>query len=162
MPDTNTQTTSNLSDAQTQILQFAEEARVAAAGKPYTWGGSTTAGFDCSGFVTYVFNKAYGAGNPPRLTAEGLRTSSFFSPIFGDPAPADVIFFSSDASTASHVAIVVSSEKWIGSQSSTGVAYVSISNPYWKPKILCYRRHITIQTDSVLPLWAGTFGSMIA
>jgi cell wall-associated NlpC family hydrolase len=149
-----------LSDAQTQILAFAEAARVASSGKPYTWGGSDTDGFDCSGFVAYVFNKAFGVGNPPRATAEDLRTGPFFDKVTDGPKPADVVFFGSTMAT--HVAIMVSTERFIGSQSSTGVAYVKFSNPYWAPKILAYGRHTGVpSTTSILPLWAGTFASTI-
>lgn len=153
------ETTASLSDAQTQILNFAEAARAASAGKPYLWQGSDTDGFDCSGFVTYVFNQAFGPNNPPRLTAEDFRTGSFFETVV-TPRPADVVFFG--RTTATHVAIIVSAERFIGSQSSTGVAYVKLDNPYWAPKILSYGRHIgTLSTSAILPLWAGRFASTI-
>lgn len=153
------ETTATLSDAQTQILKFAEEARVASADEPYTWGGSDTDGFDCSGFVAYVFNKAFGTGNPPRVTADDMRRGSFFEKT-GTPRPADVVFFGN--TTATHVAIIASAERFIGSQSSTGVAYVKLDNPYWAPKILSYGRHTgTLSTTAILLLWAGTFASKI-
>ncbi len=123
-----------------QILAFAEKTRVAALGRPYKFGGTTLSGFDCSGFVVYVFDKIFGAGNPPRITAEGLYRSHLFKPITGKPQPGDLIFFSDDGRTASHVAIMANNNQFIGSQSSTGVAYVHLNNPYWRPKILGYRR----------------------
>ena len=33
-------------------------------GTPYVWGGSTPDGFDCSGFVQYVYKKAFGIDLP--------------------------------------------------------------------------------------------------
>lgn len=134
-----------------RILAAAEKARVAALGKPYTWSGSTpTGGFDCSGFVTYVFDQVFGSGNPPRMTAEGLYTSNLFQVVTGPAQAGDLIFFSENGKTASHVAIVTGDHRFIGSQSSTGVAYVHLDNPYWRPKILGYRR------------WRGLPGKLVA
>ncbi|MGX9963106.1 C40 family peptidase [Roseomonas sp. F4] len=155
--------TTEASDAQTLVLQEAEAARVAANGADYVFGGSTTDGFDCSGFVIYVFNKAYGSNTLARVTANDLRDSNRFSAVT-DPKPGDLVFFSASAggSTASHVGIVVDAERWIGSQSSTGVAYVKFSNSYWKPRILSYGRYKPMQTaDAIIPMRAGGFASTI-
>jgi cell wall-associated NlpC family hydrolase len=133
-----------------RILTVAEAARVAAANRPYTWGGRTPAGFDCSGFVTYVFDRVFGTGNPPRMTAEGLYTSTLFVAVSGTPQPGDLIFFSDGGSRATHVAIIAANNRFIGSQSSTGVAYVHLDNPYWRTKVLGYRR------------WAGVNGKVVS
>lgn len=152
-----------LSDAQILLLDQAEAARKAASGKDYLWGGTTTEGFDCSGFVIYVFNQAYGANTLARVSAEDLRTGGRF-PKVDAPKPADLVFFSaqSGGSTASHVGIVVSATRWIGAQSSTGVAYVNLTNSYWKPRILAYGRYDQLKTaQAIIPFRAGSFASVI-
>lgn len=133
-----------------RIVAAAEAARAASAGRPYKWGGSTPAGFDCSGFITYVFDQVFGVGNPPRMTAEGLHNSRLFVQVRDEPKPGDLVFFSDGGTLATHVAIIASGHRFLGSQSSTGVAYVHLDNPYWHPKIIGYRR------------WAGVAGKLVA
>jgi cell wall-associated NlpC family hydrolase len=123
-----------------RIVDAAEEARLASAGKSYKVGGSSTDGFDCSGFVIYVFNKVHGSGFLPRITADGLKNSVIFFEPTGERNPGDLVFFSTSGAVATHVGIVAAADRWIGSQSSTGVAYVKFDNVYWSPKLLCYRR----------------------
>jgi cell wall-associated NlpC family hydrolase len=155
--------TFDASEIRIKIVNAAEAARVAAAGKPYAFGGATTNGFDCSGFVTYVFNRVFGAGNPSRLTAEGLRNSALFAAVSDKPRQGDLIFFSNTGDTASHVGIVASADHWIGSQSSTGVAYVRMQNTYWKPRFLCYRGHKQFFADvRKLPLRTRRYPSAVA
>lgn len=152
-----------LSDAQTLVLQQAESARVAASGKPYTWGGTDTSGFDCSGFVIHVFNQAYGTNTLARVSADTLRTGGRFL-VVTDRQSADLVFFKASATgtVATHVGIVVDAERWIGSQSSTGVAYVKFTNSYWKPRILAYGRYQPLQVaNAIVPMRAGSFASRI-
>lgn len=74
-------------------------------GYPYVWGGSSpNTSFDCSGFVSYVYNQC--AWSFGRLGAQGLynistRTSS--------PKPGDLVFFTGtyDTPGISHVGIYV-------------------------------------------------------
>lgn len=146
-----------------QILKIAEEARVAAvaAGKGYRWNGkSPEEGFDCSGFVRYVYNKAFGEGKPPLLSAAGLYGSPLFSSTT-TPEPGDLIFFADGGKAPpTHVGIVIKhEEKWIGSQSSTGVAEVAWSNSYWKPRIVGYRqfKELLALKTSPLPFWPGQY-----
>jgi len=61
------------------------------AGIDYIYGGTTTAGFDCSGFTQYVFGKV-GISLP--RTAEEQRQS--LTPV-SDPQPGDLVFFGAPA-----------------------------------------------------------------
>ena len=61
------------------------------AGIYYIYGGTTTAGFDCSGFTQYVFNKV-GISLP--RTAEQQR--QFATPV-SNPQPGDLVFFGAPA-----------------------------------------------------------------
>ncbi|MBU5234433.1 C40 family peptidase, partial [Vibrio cholerae] len=45
-------------------------------GIPYVWAGSTTAGFDCSGFVYYVLNQS--GKSIGRYSAEGYYDRSYY------------------------------------------------------------------------------------
>lgn len=77
-------------------------------GVPYVWGGTTPAGFDCSGFVKYVFDH-FGV-NLPRTSREQVNVGT---PV--DAAgiqPGDLIFSNWDgagrsASATDHVALYV-------------------------------------------------------
>jgi len=61
------------------------------AGIDYVYGGTTPAGFDCSGFTQYVFDKI-GVSLP--RTAEQQR--QFSTPV-SDPKPGDLVFFGAPA-----------------------------------------------------------------
>lgn len=155
--------TAALSDAQTILLDQAKATHLAAKGKAYKYAGNDVDGFDCSGFVIYVFNAAFKNDQLQRVTAEALRTGGRFAKTT-TAAPGDLVFFSAKkgGSTASHVAIVMSDTEFLGSQSSTGVAYVKFSNTYWNPLILAYGRFDKMTSaTAIIPSRAGEFASPI-
>lgn len=57
------------------------------SGIPYVWGGTTTSGFDCSGFTSYVYRQV---GKTLPRTAEAQRVASTK---VSNPVPGDLIFF---------------------------------------------------------------------
>lgn len=60
-------------------------------GTPYLWGGSTAAGFDCSGLTSYVF-KQFGY-YMPRTAAQ---QQAYFQPV-SNPQPGDLLFYGAPA-----------------------------------------------------------------
>ncbi|SFM39660.1 N-terminal domain of peptidoglycan hydrolase CwlO-containing protein [Gracilibacillus orientalis] len=99
----------------------------------YVFGGGRSAydiangRFDCSGFVSWAFKQA-GISLPAStsgLSSVGSKVSS------SDMQPGDLVFFNT-YKTNGHVGIYLGNNKFIGSQSSTGVAVADMSSGYWK------------------------------
>lgn len=98
----------------------------------YVFGGGRNAydvangRFDCSGFVHWAFAQAgikIGASTDS-LKGSGRRVST------NEMRPGDLVFFNT-YKTDGHVGIYLGGGKFIGSQSSTGVAIASMSSGYW-------------------------------
>jgi cell wall-associated NlpC family hydrolase len=86
-------------------------------GTPYVWAGSSPAGFDCSGFVVYVYGKL-GTELPhssSMLWGEGRPVSR------AQLQPGDVVFFNG----LSHVGIYVGGGRFIHSPHSGDVVKIS-------------------------------------
>jgi peptidoglycan endopeptidase LytE len=99
-------------------------------GVPYVWGGSTPAGFDCSGFVNYVFNKV--GVTVPRTVATLWAAEK---PVMA-PNPGDLVFYDiNQTGNASHVGIYIGNNKFIHAGSS-GITISDMTLTYWKTKYL--------------------------
>lgn len=95
-------------------------------GVPYVWGGSSPNGFDCSGFVQYVY--AQKGIHLPR-TADIQATAG--RPVAkSDLQPGDLVFFAGDYVNISHVGIYVGDGKMIHASTTYGIAYDSLSRDY--------------------------------
>lgn len=94
----------------------------------YVWGASSpsTGQFDCSGFVRAAF--AANGISLGRTTFDQVNEGTRVS--YSNAQPGDLVFFDTEGPN-SHVGIYLGGGRFIGSQSSTGVAVVSMSNPYW-------------------------------
>ena len=109
-------------------------------GFPYVWGGSSPAtSFDCSGFVSYVYNNCGLHWDFGRLGAEGLRSmSAYVSP--ANAKPGDLIFFEKTYNTsgASHVGIYVGNNMML--HCGDPIQYASIDTSYWRSHFLQFGR----------------------
>lgn len=96
---------------------------------PYIWGGeSPTTGFDCSGFVQFVF--AQNGISLPRVSSEQFTVGTPVS--LKDLQPGDLIFFSMENNkTVDHVGIFLGNDQFINASSSKGVTVYPIG-PYWE------------------------------
>ena len=97
-------------------------------GVPYLWGGSTPAGFDCSGLVQYAYSNV--GLKLPRTAAEQLAAST---PLTLEEAVAGDLLFFRDRSRTSHVAIYLGEGRFV--HAPNGGSHVSLddfSTPYWR------------------------------
>ncbi|AZV42821.1 C40 family peptidase [Peribacillus asahii] len=102
---------------------------------PYVWGGSTPKGFDCSGFLQYVFKESSNT-TLPRTVAEIYKEGTKVS----TPKVGDVVFFETYKPGASHAGIYIGNDQFIHSSSSKGVSITSMNNSYWKERYLGAKR----------------------
>jgi len=108
-------------------------------GVPYRWGGNTPdAGFDCSGLVRYVVDRAASV-NLPRTTAE---MSGRGEPVEPDEiAAGDLIFFNTTGRAHSHVGIYVGKMRFVNAPSTGGTVRLDyLTNPYWAKRFDGIRR----------------------
>jgi peptidoglycan DL-endopeptidase LytE len=104
-------------------------------GTPYVWGGSTTEGFDCSGFIYYVHKKTGKSIN--RYSSEGYYNRSYY---IHSPKPGDLVFFENTYKKGiSHLGIYLGDNQFIHA-GDNGVEITSLSNPYWKSKFDGFKR----------------------
>jgi cell wall-associated NlpC family hydrolase len=104
-------------------------------GVPYVWGGSTPSGFDCSGFVKYVFDKH---GIPlPRTAATQYGAGKSVKK--ADLRKGDLVFFGENG-RITHVGIYMGDGNFIHASSSKGVTITPLNNSYWSVRYYGARR----------------------
>lgn len=110
---------------------------LALRGAPYRNGGTTPEGFDCSGFVQYVFGQ-HGVAMP-RETRDQFRVGGQVGR--DDLAPGDLVFFTTVAPGASHVGIMIGDDQFVHAPSERGVVRVErLSSRYWSRRFVGARR----------------------
>ena len=105
-------------------------------GVPYVFGGTSPYGFDCSGYVQYVFAKA-GISIPRTADVQ----YDFGTPISTtELVPGDLVFFETYTYGASHVGIYLGDGNFIHASSSQGVTINSLSQAYYSSHYIGARR----------------------
>ena len=99
-------------------------------GIQYKYGGSSPAtGFDCSGFVRYVFRNAANLTLPPTARAIAQIGKSVRK---DDLQPGDLVFFNTLKKAFSHVGIYMGDNKFIHAPRTGKTVQVdSLQNSYW-------------------------------
>jgi cell wall-associated NlpC family hydrolase len=106
-------------------------------GTPYRNGGSDPAGFDCSGFVQWVFSR-HGMALPREVRQQWEIGEDVDR---DEVQPGDLVFFETVSRGASHVGIALGGDRFVHAPSSRGVVRVErFTSSYWSPRWVGARR----------------------
>ena len=118
--------------ASTKILKTAAQYK----GVPYVFGGTTPNGFDCSGYVQYVFAK-HGIRLTRTADTQALEGKYVSKKSL---RPGDLVFFTTYEPGASHVGIYAGNGQFWNATSSRGIMLSNLNDSYWGPRYYTARR----------------------
>ncbi|MBT2685997.1 cell wall-binding repeat-containing protein [Bacillus sp. ISL-37] len=120
------------------ILSFDVNSLIATAkayiGVPYVFDGTTASGFDCSGYLNFVYDK--NGVDLPRTTSDIWNASKVVS----QPSPGDIVFYQTYKPGPSHAGIYLGNNQFIHAGSSRGVEISDMNISYWKSRYLGAKR----------------------
>ncbi|MDR1127417.1 MAG: C40 family peptidase [Treponema sp.] len=131
-------------DEREDIIALAQEC----LGTPYRTAGATLKGFDCSGFVWFVYHNAIEMDVP--RSSRGIWASNAETVALEDARPGDVIVFSSQRGgkgSINHLAILLDQNAIIHAVSDgprRGVVVSPLSDKYFGPRIVGVKRFLPI------------------
>ncbi|TQR32206.1 peptidoglycan endopeptidase [Lysinibacillus sphaericus] len=110
-------------------------------GTPYLYGGNTSEGLDCSGFIYYAFNQ--GGLKIGRDSSEGYFYGN--TTLIKNPIAGDLVFFQNTYKDGiSHMGIYIGNNKFIHA-GSDGVEISDVTFSYWSTRLVAYKRFDTIK-----------------
>lgn len=122
--------------AQEGVIQTA----LSLLGTPYRFGGTTPEGFDCTGFINYVYHHSAGIVLP-RESHSLIRSGKPVSAT--NLQPADLVYFKIERQKPLHAGIYIGNGKFIHAPSSKGKINIqSLGMNYWRDRFITARRVI--------------------
>lgn len=123
-----------VSDVRQRVIDTA----TALLGTPYKVGGTTPAGFDCTGYIWYVFRNAAGL-SLPRTSIDQIQAGQAVPPSQAEPG--DLVYFRIARKKDLHLGIYLGDGRFIHAPSSGGVVNVqSLKTEYWRLRFVGARR----------------------
>ena len=98
-------------------------------GTRYRFGGQTPAGFDCSGFVRFMYDKVFNMRLPRssrEMSALGNKVSK------EELQPGDLVFFQTKGQQINHVGIFIGNDTFVHSSLSKGITEDQLKHYYEK------------------------------
>ena len=132
-----------LTDEEAEIVQIEVEnndvdilpAAKSHIGTPYVWGGTNPGGFDCSGFIYYLY------AEQDIVIPRTVKDIWNFSSSVSSPSVGDLVFFETYQAGPSHMGIYLGNNQFIHAGSSNGVEISSLwDNEYWESRYLGAKR----------------------
>jgi len=99
----------------------------------YRWGGQTPAGFDCSGFVRYMFGKVFQL-HLPRSSREMAAIGSKVNR--SELQPGDLVFFGTKGGRINHVGIFIGNDTFMHSSLSKGITEDKLQQNYYDKRFV--------------------------
>jgi cell wall-associated NlpC family hydrolase len=110
----------------------------------YRFGGTTPAGFDCSGFVQFMFSKVFNMQLPrssKEMSALGIKVGR------SELKPGDLVFFRNGRNRINHVGIFIGNNTFIHSSLSRGITRTSLSENYFDKRFATGVRILDFMDD---------------
>ncbi|MBN2689858.1 MAG: C40 family peptidase [Gammaproteobacteria bacterium] len=127
-------------------------------GLPYTWGGVSTFGFDCSGFVQFMFRQM--GIVLPRNGVDQAAWPGFIKVSKNDLKPGDAMYFGYNK-VISHAGIYIGNGKFadITMFNTSDLQISDFSNPHWQ-KLFIAARRLKTNLANIQPLSASMMKKM--
>jgi hypothetical protein len=132
-------------------------------GLPYTWGGRSSFGYDCSGFVQMLYGKL---GAPlPRDSKDQAKDPRLVTAPLEALEPGDLIFWGRTPEKIGHVGMFLGQDAFIHTSTREVMPYLRISrlsDPEWSGKESCYYpcrfgRRLLLAAASLRPFSSKAF-----
>ncbi len=106
-------------------------------GNPYKPGGTSSSGWDCSGFVSAMYSRYLSIYLPRTTGAQYAKSVTVRS---SRSRPGDLVFFKIRSSKPSHVGIYIGAGQFIHASTSRGVIVSSLDEKYYRSSFAGFRR----------------------